>query len=175
MLHNKDDVRADLDDEVFSSSDLSVRMPKYKMPEHEHNPRHAFQVVADELMLDGNSRLNLATFCQTWVEPEVHALMDLTIDKNMIDKDEYPQTAELEERCVHMLADLWNAPDAANTMGTSTTGSSEAAMLGGMALLWKWRERQRKAGKSTDKPNLDHWPGANLLAQVHALLGYRAP
>lgn len=154
MLHEKNDVRADLDDDVFASSDLSVSMPKYKMPEKEHNPRHAFQVVADELMIDGNSRLNLATFCQTWVEPEVHALMDLTIDKNMIDKDEYPQTAELEERCVHMLADLWNSPDAANTMGTSTTGSSEAAMLGGMALLWKWRERQRKAGKPIDKPNL---------------------
>ena len=69
--------------------------------------------------------------------------MDLCIDKNMIDKDEYPQTAELEERCVHMLADLWNSPEAANTLGTSTTGSSEAAMLGGMALLWKWRARRR--------------------------------
>jgi glutamate decarboxylase len=105
-------------------------------------------------MLDGNSRQNLATFCQTWVEPEVHALMDLTIDKNMIDKDEYPQTAELEARCVHMLADLWNSPDAANTLGTSTTGSSEAAMLGGMALLWNWRARQKAAGKPTDKPNM---------------------
>ena len=72
----------------------------------------------------------------------------------MIDKDEYPQTAEIEERCVHMLADLWNSPDAANTLGTSTTGSSEAAMLGGMALKWKWRERRRAAGKPTDKPNL---------------------
>ncbi|MFN2173243.1 MAG: glutamate decarboxylase, partial [Candidatus Promineifilaceae bacterium] len=78
----------------------------------------------------------------------------LTIDKNMIDKDEYPQTAEIESRCVHMMADLWNSPDAENTLGTSTTGSSEAAMLGGMALLWKWRERQRAAGKPTDKPNL---------------------
>jgi glutamate decarboxylase len=72
----------------------------------------------------------------------------------MIDKDEYPQTAELEARCVHMLADLWNSPDADNTLGTSTTGSSEAAMLGGMALLWNWRARQKAAGKSIDKPNL---------------------
>ena len=68
-------------------------------------------------MLDGNSRQNLATFCQTWLEPEIHDLMDLTIDKNMIDKDEYPQTAELEARCVHMLADLWNSPDAAEYAG----------------------------------------------------------
>jgi glutamate decarboxylase len=80
--------------------------------------------------------------------------MDECLDKNMIDKDEYPQTAEIESRCVHMLADLWNSPDAANTLGTSTTGSSEAAMLGGMALLWNWRARQKAAGKPTDKPNM---------------------
>src|SRR5690606_23955066 len=80
--------------------------------------------------------------------------MDLAVDKNMIDKDEYPQTAEIEARVVHMLADLWNSPDAANTVGCSTTGSSEAAMLGGLALKWKWRERQRAAGKPTDRPNL---------------------
>ena len=154
MLHAKDTVRDALDDDVFASNDLSVSMPKYRIPETEQDPRHAYQVVADELLLDGNSRQNLATFCQTWLEPEVHRLMDLTLDKNMIDKDEYPQTAELEARCVHILADLWNSPDAANTLGTSTTGSSEAAMLGGMALLWKWRARQRAAGQPDDKPNL---------------------
>jgi glutamate decarboxylase len=154
MLHEKDIVREELDDDVYASSDLSVSMPKFKMPEKEHDPRHAYRVVADELMLDGNSRQNLATFCQTWLEPEVHEIMNLTIDKNMIDKDEYPQTAELEARCVHMLADLWNSPDAANTLGTSTTGSSEAAMLGGMALLWNWRARQKAAGKPYDKPNM---------------------
>ena len=77
--------------------------------------------------------MNLATFCQTWVEPEVHQLMSECLDKNMIDKDEYPQTAEIECRCVHMLADLWNSPAAANTIGCSTTGSSEAGMLGGLA------------------------------------------
>lgn len=93
-----------------------------------------FQIVQDELFLDGNARQNLATFCQTWEEPEIHRIMDHAIDKNMIDKDEYPQTAELEARCVHMLADLWNSPHAANTVGTSAVGSSEAAMLGGMAM-----------------------------------------
>ncbi|RIK19380.1 MAG: glutamate decarboxylase [Anaerolineae bacterium] len=154
MLHQKETVRDNLEDDVFASSDLSISMPKFKFPLREHDPRHAYRVVADELMLDGNSRQNLATFCQTWMEQEVHDLMDLTIDKNMIDKDEYPQTAELEARCVHMMADLWNSPDAANTMGTSTTGSSEAAMLGGMALLWNWRARQKAAGKPIDKPNL---------------------
>jgi glutamate decarboxylase len=154
MLHARESIASQLDDDIYASSDLSIAMPKYRMPAKEHDPRHAYQVVADELMLDGNSRQNLATFCQTWIEPEVHRLMDLTLDKNMIDKDEYPQTAELEARCVHMLADLWNSPDAANTLGTSTTGSSEAAMLGGMALLWKWRERRRAEGKPDDRPNL---------------------
>ena len=153
-LHCKDDIRDDLLADVYASTDLSVSMPKYKIPQHEHLPSHAFSVVRDELMLDGNSRQNLATFCQTWVEPEVHELMDLCVDKNMIDKDEYPQSAEIEARCVHMLADLWHSPDAANTLGCSTTGSSEAAMLGGMALKWKWREKMRAQGKPVDKPNM---------------------
>ncbi|MFH8249940.1 glutamate decarboxylase [Microbacterium sp. B2969] len=154
MLHHRDNVRDEILDEVFASTDLSISMPKYRIPEKEHLARHAYQVVSDELLLDGNSRQNLATFCQTWLEPEVKALMNETLDKNMVDKDEYPQTAAIEARCVHILADLWNSPDAENTLGTSTTGSSEAAMLGGMALLWKWRARRRAAGLPTDKPNL---------------------
>lgn len=154
MLHNRESIRDELLDEVFASSDLSISMPKYRIPETEHLARHAYQVVSDELMMDGNSRQNLATFCQTWLEPEVRQLMNETLDKNMVDKDEYPQTAAIEARCVHMLADLWNSPDAGNTLGTSTTGSSEAAMLGGMALLWNWRARQRAAGRPTDTPNL---------------------
>jgi glutamate decarboxylase len=154
MLHPRDTVREQLDDDLFASADLSVAMPKYRMPDHEHEPRHAYQVIHDELMLDGNSRQNLATFCQTWVDPEIHLLMNESIDKNMVDKDEYPQTAEIEQRCVHMLADLWNAPKDANSIGTSTTGSSEAAMLGGMAMLWRWRAARRAAGLPTDRPNL---------------------
>jgi glutamate decarboxylase len=154
VLHTKNSVRNALEDDVFASSDLSVALPKYRMPDEEQEPRHVLQVVRDELMLDGNSRQNLATFCQTWAEPEVREIMAATLDKNMVDKDEYPQTAEIEARCVHILADLWNSPDAANTIGTSTTGSSEAAMLGGMAMLRRWRARQRAAGRPTDKPNL---------------------
>jgi glutamate decarboxylase len=153
-LHEKNNVRDNLLDDVYASNDLSVRMPKYKFPEQEESPRHVYQIIHDELMLDGNSRQNLATFCSTWVEPEVHKLMDECIDKNMIDKDEYPQTAELEGRCVHMLADLWNSPDATNAMGCSTTGSSEAAMLGGMAMKWRWRDKMKAQGKPTDKPNM---------------------
>ena len=72
----------------------------------------------------------------------------------MIDKDEYPQTAEIENRCVHILADLWHSPDSKTTIGCSTTGSSEAAMLGGLAMKWRWRKQREKAGKPADKPNL---------------------
>src|SRR3954468_10158312 len=153
-LHPRDQVRPVLHESVYPGQDWAKAMPKCHFPKDEAEAGDAFQVVRDELMLDGNSRQNLATFCQTWEEPQVREIMAMTLDKNMIDKDEYPQTAEIEARCVHMLADLWNSPDAANTIGTSTTGSSEAAMLGGMALLWNWRARRREAGKPTDKPNL---------------------
>src|SRR3981189_795553 len=104
MLHQKNTVRENLDDDVFASNDLSVALPKYRMHEHEHDPACVHQVVVDELMLDGNSRQNLATFCQTWAEPPAREILAFTLDKNMIDKDEYPQTAELEARCVHTLA-----------------------------------------------------------------------
>ncbi len=140
-------------DEVFGDPELSQALPKYKMPEREKLPFDAYQAVHDELALDGNARLNLATFCQTWLEPQVHELMSECIDKNMVDKDEYPQTAEIESRCVHILADLWHSPDAAYTLGTSTTGSSEAAMLAGLALKWRWRKRMEAAKRPTGKPN----------------------
>ena len=153
-LHTKNALKESLIDDVYGSKDLAARLPKYKFPKNEIEAEHAYQVVHDELMMDGNSRQNLATFCSTWVEPEVHKLMDESLDKNMIDKDEYPQTAEIENRCAHMIADLWNSPEAASTTGCSTTGSSEAAMLGGMAMKWRWREKMRKAGKPTDKPNM---------------------
>jgi glutamate decarboxylase len=117
-------------------------------------PDVAYTLVRDELLLDGNSRQNLATFCTTWVSPEVRQLMEDSVDKNMIDKDEYPQTAEIESRCVHIMADLWHSPHAATTIGCSTTGSSEAAMLGGLALKWQWRKKRQAAGKPADKPNL---------------------
>jgi glutamate decarboxylase len=112
-------------------------------------PDTALQLVRDELMLDGNARLNLATFVTTWMEPQARELMAECSDKNMIDKDEYPQTAELEQRCVSILADLWNAPDPADIIGCSTTGSSEACMLAGMALKRRWSKLGRPG-----KPNL---------------------
>ncbi|MBX9654657.1 glutamate decarboxylase [bacterium] len=153
-LPSKDEIRHEEFDDIYAATDLAAPLPKYKFPQHERAATHAYAVVHDELMLDGNSRLNLATFCQTWTEPEVRQLLDECLDKNMIDKDEYPQAAEIEKRCVHMLADLWNSPHSAGTIGCSTAGSSEAAMLGGLALKWKWRERRQKEGKPTDRPNM---------------------
>ena len=153
-LHNKNAIRHKLHDEVYGSADLSRSLPKYKFPEPERDPRAIYAAVHDELMLDGNCRQNLATFCQTWEEPELHKLMDECIDKNIVDKDEYPQTAEIEARCVHMLADLWNSPAAANAIGCSTTGSSEAAMLGGLAMKRRWQAKRKAAGQPPGQPNL---------------------
>ena len=111
----------------------------------------AYQLIQDELLLDGSARLNLATFVTTWMEPQARQLMNDTVDKNMIDKDEYPQTAELERRCVAILADLWHAPQADTATGCSTTGSSEACMLAGMALQRRWAAR---VNDRTRRPNL---------------------
>ena len=132
----------------------TCEIPRYRLPEHGVLPRTALQVVRDELILDGNARLNMATFVTTWMEPEAEELMAECSSKNMIDKDEYPQTAELERRCVNIIASLWNAPSRANAVGCSTTGSSEGCMLGGMALLWRWRARRRAAGQPDGRPNL---------------------
>ena len=129
-------------------------LPKFRMPDKASQPETVYDLIHDELLLDGNSRQNLATFCTTYVSPQAQKLMQDCVDKNMIDQDEYPQTAEIEHRCVHILADLWNAPDAGGTLGCSTTGSSEAAMLGGLAFKWKWRKKREAEGKPADKPNL---------------------
>jgi glutamate decarboxylase len=129
-------------------------LPHDALAEHGTGGDVAYDLLSNELLLDGSARLNLATFVTTWMPARAAALMMDTADKNMIDKDEYPQTAEIERRCVNIVGRLWNAPGSGDVTGTSTTGSSEAAMLGGMSLKWRWRERMRAAGKPTDRPNL---------------------
>ena len=131
-----------------------VAPPKVRLSEGVLPADAARALVEDHLLLDGNARLNLATFVTTWMEPEAEALIAETLDKNAIDKDEYPETAELERRCVNIIASLWHAGESGGATGCSTTGSSEACMLGGLALKWRWRERRRAAGEPTDKPNL---------------------
>ncbi|QDT94936.1 glutamate decarboxylase [Gimesia aquarii] len=158
MLHGKKNL-SDTDPDsmltpAYGSRSISEPVPKYRMPEQGLPPKIAYDLVRDELMLDGNSRLNLATFVTTWMEDEARQLMSETFDKNMIDKDEYPQTAEIELRCTNMLAKLWNAPQDEEAVGCSTIGSSEASMLGGMALKWNWRKRRETQGKSAAKPNM---------------------
>jgi glutamate decarboxylase len=129
-------------------------LPRDELPQHGTGTRVAYDTMTNELLLDGSARLNLATFVTTWMPPDAARLMAETADKNMIDKDEYPQTAEFERRCVNMIGRLWHAASDGDVTGCSTTGSSEAAMLGGLALKWRWRERMEAAGKPTDRPNL---------------------
>ena len=132
-------------------------IPSLRLPAKSMEPAAAYRFIHDELMLDGSSRLNLATFVTTWMDPEAERLMAETFDKNMIDKDEYPATAAIESRCVAMVADLFHAEnlrddDASTAVGVSTIGSSEAVMLGGLALKWRWKER-------VSKNDPDAWKG----------------
>jgi len=154
-------------------------VPRHRLPAQSMDPAAALALVKDELILDGNARLNLATFVTTWMEPEAQELMAECFSKNMIDKDEYPQTAELERRCVNILAHLWHAPagspaaaagdkadedaSAGSATGCSTTGSSEACMLGGLALLWRWRTRH---GISAANPGSGRRPNLVMGANV---------
>jgi len=131
---------------------FDVEPPRDRLGDAPVPPDVAYQLVHDELLLDGTARLNLATFVTTWMEPQAERLMAECVDKNMIDKDEYPQTAELEGRCVRILANLWNVPDAASAIGCSTAGSSEACMLAGLALKRRW-SRGRGSGH-VRRPNL---------------------
>ncbi|HMK98905.1 MAG TPA: glutamate decarboxylase, partial [Acidimicrobiales bacterium] len=137
----------------FAQAAETHSVPRNRLPAAGMPPEVAYQVIHDELLLDGSSRLNLATFVSTWMEPSAARLLAECADKNMIDKDEYPQTAEIERRCVGMLAELWHAPGHGRATGCSTTGSSEAAMLAGLALKWRWRAR-RPAGQGPERPNL---------------------
>ncbi len=139
---------------IFSRPGESSVTPRNEFPKGSMLPETAYQICHDETMLDGNARLNLATFVGTWMDEQADRLYAESFDKNMIDKDEYPRTAAIETNCWLMLADLWHAPSADGAIGTSTTGSSEACMLGGLAFKRNWQNARRAAGKSTDKPNL---------------------
>ena len=129
-------------------------IPVRSLPASEMSPAAAYRFIHDELMLDGSSRLNLATFVTTWMEPEAERLMAESFDKNMVDKDEYPATAAIEARCVAMVAELFHAQVARGSepTGVSTIGSSEAVMLAGLAMVWRWRARHDQTTRPV--PNL---------------------
>src|ERR1700732_4374510 len=116
---------------LYANSPDFAGVPRYRIPDNPMPADTALAVIRDELILDGNARQNLATFCTTWMEPQAGQLIADCLAKNMIDKDEYPQTAELERRCVNILANLWHAADQGGATGCSTTGSGAACLLGG--------------------------------------------
>ena len=126
--------------------------PDYRLPKQGMRAVDALRLVGEELVLDGIPMRNLATFVTTWMEPEAQRIIAENLHRNYIDHAEYPQTAEIEQRCVRMLADLFHAPG--ETTGTRTQGSSEAIMLGALSLKWKWRARREAAGRDTARPNL---------------------
>jgi glutamate decarboxylase len=126
--------------------------PDHRLPEHGMRAVDAMRLIGEELVLDGIPMRNLATFVTTWMEPEAQRVITENLHRNFIDHAEYPQTAEIEQRCIRMLADLFHAPG--ETTGARTQGSSEAIMLGALSLKWKWRARREQAGKATDRPNL---------------------
>src|SRR5690349_21270401 len=136
----------------YGTAFLCRPAPDNKLPDHGMPPVDAMRLVAEELILDGLPARNLATFVTTWMEPEAQRLIAEALHRNYIDHAEYPQTAEIEKRCLRMLADLFHAPG--ETTGTRTQGSSEAIMLGALCLKWKWRKRREDAGQGTDRPNL---------------------
>lgn len=154
MIHERKYIQDREWERLFGDPASELVLPKYQIPRGQSDPTAILELIREELFLDGNARQNLATFCQTYQDREIRELMDLCMDKNMIDKDEYPQTAEIEARCVHMLGDLWNAPAQGNCVGTSTVGSSEACMLGGLAMYYRWKEARQRQGLPTDRPNL---------------------
>lgn len=139
---------------IYASRELNQPIPKYELPQGQTPSATVAQLITDELNLDGNPALNLASFVTTWMEPEAKELMALTVSKNFVDVDEYPQSAEIHDRCVNIVANLFHAPDHENAVGCATVGSSEAIHLAGLALKWRWKEKMSKQGKPTDRPNI---------------------
>src|SRR5215217_6714115 len=127
-------------------------VPDRDFPEVGMPAEEAMRLVAEELTLEGDPQRNLATFVTTWMEPEAQRIIAANLHRNFIDHAEYPRTAEIEQRCIRMIADLFHAPGETN--GARTQGSSEAIMLGALSLKWKWRERRQAAGEATTTPNL---------------------
>ena len=154
LHHHKQQLRDELLESTFSGDSCRAPLPASLFPQSEMRADETFQAISDELLLDGNARQNLATFCQTWEEAEVHRLMDLSINKNMIDKDEYPQTAEIERRCVQMLADLWNAPTRAEPSAARPSGRRRRACSAAWPPSGAGGPSARPQGKPTDKPNM---------------------
>ena len=146
MLFGKNELGSQFETPIFGTVESNESIPKYELAKKSIAPQVAYRLIKDDLLDEGNARQNLCTFCQTYMDDEAVKLMSETLEKNAIDKSEYPQTTDLENRCVNILADLWHAPKNESFMGTSTVGSSEACMLGGMAMKFRWRNRAKALG-----------------------------
>lgn len=141
----------------LSRYNADMEVPKYRLPSRGIDGRAVYQLLHDELDLDGGVNLNLASFVGTFLTDEAKKLCEENLMKNLVDQDEYPAAQAIHERCVSMLADLWHAPAGSKAIGTATTGSSEAIMLGGLALKKRWQAKMKAAGKSI------HEPGPNIV------------
>jgi glutamate decarboxylase len=139
---------------TYASRGMTHTVSRFELPEESMDPRDAFQLIHDELALDANPALNLATFVTTYMDAEADRLMTETANKNAIDWDEYPQTVALQDRCVNMLSRLFSAAEHHDSVGTATVGSSEAIHLAGLAMKFRWRKARLAAGLPADRPNL---------------------
>ncbi|CAL8574213.1 hypothetical protein XPA_000180 [Xanthoria parietina] len=142
---------------VYGSRYAAQELPQHEMPEQEMPKEIAYRMIRDDLTLDGNPMLNLASFVTTYMEEEAEKLMAEALPKNFIDYEEYPQTAEIQNRCVSMIARMFNAPTQSeneSAMGTSTVGSSEAIMLGVLSMKRRWQNKRKAEGKDYSKPNI---------------------
>src|SRR4030095_2689312 len=137
---------------LFGNRFLTEEVASQEFPETGMPAVEAMRLVFEDIAIEGDPARDLATFVTTWMEPEAQRLIAANLHRNFIDHAEYPRTAEIEQRCIRMLADLFHAPG--ETTGARTQGSSEAIMLGALSLKWKWRKRREAAGGSTSSPNL---------------------
>jgi glutamate decarboxylase len=139
-------------EQLFGNRFLTQPAPSSAFPQHGMDPTEAMRLVGEDLAMEGDPQRNLATFVTTWMEPQAQRIIAENLHRNFIDHAEYPISAEIEQRCIRMLGDLFHAPGP--TTGCRTQGSSEAIMLGGLSLKWRWRERRQSSGRPTDRPNL---------------------
>lgn len=127
-------------------------IPKGRLPQSPMPAGVAAGIIRSRLLLDGRAALNLATFCTTTAEPELEQIYADTASINLMNREEYPASSEIEQECINILAKLWHEDDG-RFVGCSTSGSSEAAMLAGLAMLRYWRETRHR-GEDTGAPNL---------------------
>ncbi|OLN96510.1 Glutamate decarboxylase [Colletotrichum chlorophyti] len=145
-----------------------TNIPKYKIPGEGAPADTVFQMIRDELDLDGKPNLNLASFVGTWMEPNATQLMQENLSKNLSDADEYPAMLEMHQRCISIISHLWGVQNGERAIGSATTGSSEAIHLGGLAMKRRWQQRRKDHGQDTMKPNIIMGANAQVALEKFA-------